>query len=61
MLLWRFNRQIDQQLIILENRSSLTNPALGRRYTAYADVDGQHMYKSQYYPRLVARYMDLAT
>ena len=51
----------DQQLIILENRSSLTNPALGRRYTAYADVDGQHMYKSQYYPRLVARYMDLAT
>ena len=51
----------NQQLIILENRSSLTNPALGRRYTAYADVDGQHMYKSQYYPMLVARYMDLAT
>lgn len=51
----------DQQLIILENRSSTTSPSLGRRYTAYADVDGQHMYKSQYYPRLVARYMDLAS
>lgn len=51
----------EQQLIILENRSTLTSPALGRRYTAYADVDGQHMYKSQYYPKLVARYMDLAT
>lgn len=51
----------EQQLIILENRTSVTTPALGRRYRAYADVDGQHMYKSQYYPRLVARYMDLAT
>lgn len=50
----------DQQIIILENRSSLTSPSLGRRYTAYADVDGQHMYKSQYYPKLVARYMDLS-
>lgn len=51
----------EQQLIILENRSSAASPALGRRYTAYADVDGQYMYKSQYYPKLVARYMDLAT
>ena len=51
----------EQQLIILENRSSATSPSLGRRYTAYADVDGQHMYKSQYYPKLVARYMDLTT
>ena len=51
----------EQQLIILENRSSLTNPSLGRNHVAYADVDGQHMYKSQYYPKLVARYLDLAT
>lgn len=51
----------EQELIILENRTTLTSPALGRRYEAYADVDGQHMYKSTYYPKLVARYMDLAT
>lgn len=53
--------ETQQQLIVLENRSSLTSPTLGRRYTAYADVDGQHMYKSEYYPKLVARYLDLAT
>ena len=48
-----------QQLVILENRSSMTSPTLGRRYVAYADVSGQHMYKSSYYPMLVARYLDL--
>ena len=48
-----------QQLVILENRSSVTSPTLGRRYVAYADVSGQHMYKSNYYPMLVARYLDL--
>ena len=48
-----------QQLVILENRSSVTSPTLGRRYVAYADVSGQHMYKSSYYPMLVARYLDL--
>lgn len=49
----------DQQLVILENRSSMTSPTLGRRYVAYADVSGQHMYKSSYYPMLIARYLDL--
>ena len=50
-----------QQLIVLENRSSITSPTLGRRYESYADVAGQYMYKSAYYPLLIARYMDLAT
>lgn len=49
----------EQQLVILENRSSVTSPTLGRRYVAYADVSGQHMYKSNYYPMLIARYLDL--
>ena len=49
----------DQQLVILENRSSMSSPTLGRRYVAYADVSGQHMYKSNYSPMLVARYLDL--
>ena len=49
-----------QQLVILENRSSMASPTLGRRYVAYADVSGQHMYKSSYYPELVARYLDLS-
>ena len=50
-----------QQLVVLENRSSITSPTLGRRYLAYADVSGQYMYRSEYYPMLIARYMDLAT
>lgn len=52
--------ETQQQLLILENRTSTTSPTLGRRYVAYADVSGQHMYKSQYYPKLIARYLDLA-
>ena len=52
--------ETQQQLIILENRTSTTSPTLGRRYVAYADVSGQHMYKSQYYPKLICRYLDLA-
>ena len=49
----------DRQLIILENQSSDANPTLGRRYLAYAYVDGQMMYQSQYYPKLVALYLDV--
>ena len=52
--------ETEQQLLILENRSSTTSPTLGRRYTAYADVAGQHMYRSSYYPKLIARYLDLS-
>ena len=50
-----------QQLLVLENQSSITQPTLGRRYMAYADVSGQYMYKSAYYPMLIARYMDLSS
>ena len=49
----------EQQLVALENRSSVKSPTLGRRYVAYADVAGQYMYRAKYYPLLLARYMDL--
>lgn len=49
----------ERQLIILENQSSVTNPTLGRRYLAYAYVDGQMMYQSEYYPKLIALYLDV--
>ena len=49
----------ERQLIILENQSSLANPTLGRRFMAYAYVDGQQMYQSQYYPKLIALYLDV--
>ena len=49
----------ERQLVILENQSSTANPTLGRRYTAYAYVDGQQMYQSEYYPKLIALYMDV--
>ena len=49
----------ERQLVILENQSSVASPTLGRRYMAYAYVDGQHMYQSQYYPKLIALYLDV--
>ena len=49
----------ERQLIILDNQSAVASPTLGRRYQAYAYVDGQTMYHSQYYPRLIALYMDV--
>ncbi len=49
----------ERQLIILENQSSLANPTLGRRFVAYAYVDGQQIYQSQYYPKLIALYLDV--
>lgn len=48
-----------RQLIILVNQSSITSPTLGRSYQAYAYVDGQQMYQSEYYPRLIDLYMDV--
>ena len=50
-----------RQLVVLENQSSIASPTLGRRYAAYADVSGRYMYRSEYYPMLIARYMDLST
>lgn len=49
-----------RQLVILVNETSIASPTLGRDYQAYAYVDGQHMYQSEYYPMLVALYMDVA-
>ena len=51
----------ERQLVILANESAVTAPTLGRRYLAYAYVDGQYMYQSEYYPRLVALYLDVAS
>lgn len=48
----------EQQIVILENYTG-TSPSLGPKYSAYADVAGRYFYNSQYYPLLVARYMDL--
>ena len=49
----------ERQLIVLENQTSVASPTLGRHYTAYAYVDGQFMYQSEYYPKLIALYMDV--
>ena len=49
-----------RQLVILVNETSIASPTLGRSYQAYAYVDGQHMYQSEYYPMLVALYMDVS-
>ena len=49
-----------RELVVLENQTSVQSPTLGRRYLAYADVSGLHWYQNQYYPMLIARYMDLS-
>ena len=49
----------ERQLVILVNQSSVQNPILGRKYQAYAYVNGQHMYQSEYYPMLICLYMDV--
>jgi len=51
----------EQQLVILQNSSSAKSFTLGPKYDAYADVAGHMMYNSEYYPLLVARYIDLYT
>lgn len=50
-----------QQLLVLENQSSLGSPTRGKVYVAYADVSGRHMYNTHYYPMLIARFLDLKT
>ncbi len=49
----------DPKYVILENDTSLTSPTLGPSYSAYADVSGRYYYQENYYPLLVARYIDL--
>ena len=58
-LVMNVGTEASPQLVILENRSAATDIRFGRSYTAYADVSGRHMYEAEYYPMLVARYMDL--
>jgi len=48
---------IEQQLIVLENKSTVARPEVGQRCTALADVNGRSMYQDQYYPMLIARYI----
>lgn len=50
-----------QQLVVLQNISSQGAPTRGKIYTAYADVNGRHMYNTHYYPMLTARFMYLKT
>ena len=50
----------ERQLVALENQTTSNNVSSGRRYLAYAYVDGQYMYRSVYYPKLIALYIDLA-
>lgn len=53
--------ETERQLLVLENQTSTTSPTSGRRYLAYAYVDGQYMYQSVYYPKLIALYIDYAS
>jgi len=50
-----------QQLVVLRNLSSTKNVTLGRSYEAWADVEGRYMYKANYYPLLISRYMDMTS
>lgn len=49
-----------EQLVILQNESSIGLPDKVTEYAAYADVTGRKYHNSAYYPLLVARYMDEA-
>lgn len=53
--------ETERQLVVLENQTTTQNPTSGRRYLAYAYVDGQYMYQSVYYPKLIALYIDYAS
>ena len=50
-----------RQLVVLENQSDMSNVTMGRRYLGYAYVSGQHMYQSQYYPKLICLYLDYSS
>ena len=50
-----------RQLVVLENQSDTQNPTPGRRYLSYAYVDGRYMYNANYYPKLIALYIDVSS
>lgn len=47
----------EEQLVILQNDSAVTNPDKSTVYRAYADVLGRQYYGTQYCPLLICRYM----
>ena len=49
----------DPQYVVLQNDTSLSSPTMGPSYSAYADVAGRYFYQDNYYPMLIARYIDL--
>ena len=49
----------DPQYLALENETTLSSPSMGPTYSAYADVSGRYFYQDNYYPLLIARYIDL--
>lgn len=51
----------EPQLLVLENQSNVKTVTAGRRYIAYAHVNGQQMYNAAYYPKLTCLYIDLDT
>ena len=51
----------DPQYVVLQNDTSLASPTLGPSYSAYADVIGRYFYQDNYYPMLIARYIDLTS
>jgi hypothetical protein len=50
----------EDQLVALENYSSVGTPTIGKAYRAYADVNEQYFYIDKYIPKLAARYMSNA-
>ncbi len=49
----------EPQYVALQNDTTLASPTMGPKYTAYADVAGRYFYRNEYYPMLIARYIDL--
>ncbi len=47
----------EPKYVVLENRSSVSAPEVGKRYNTYAEVNGTEFYNDTRCPKLVARYM----
>ena len=59
-LIMNVNPSGDPQYLALQNDTTLTSPSMGPTYSAYADVAGRYFYRDNYYPMLIARYIDLS-
>ena len=42
---------------VLENRSTVKDPEIGKRYKGYSDVDGSYFYRDDTVPKFVCRYL----